>query len=356
MQSRRWWYSLGLALAVVTGGLAAHGAAFVTPLTPDKARVEAIKAKATEIAKAATPADARKAAQDFIDVSTDKDCKEAGFLNSYLGGDNGKPGVAEQIETLVLNDEKVPTPNKISGMVAVCQIQLNMLPGGASSIELPVIDKPLTRMLKNATPAVRYWSAKTLAAMIPKMRKDGLTRAVKEVTVALADAAKIETAPLARAQMLRGLGLAGQVAPLIDGVKVLAKTMQTKAPDTNDLDVAIMAVGALNEAASTADPKLTKDEEAAAASAVANTMSFAAQHLFNGKIDLSELGKVNDLVKVAVQTLNTLGKDAKWITPPARGSDSASLLLAIDDITGSSRPGKVQEKFPTVPAPPRVGK
>lgn len=347
----------------------------VTPATPPAIRQAWVRDRVNDIAKANTNGDALKALQELVDIAKDKTNKSApGMLNDYANE------VANTVQSRILfmtdakgdlvrkGDSYVPrTPPDIvreapvCGTVAVAQIQLEMIPPpGAGLLPVIAVDPQMCRALAHPNPAVRYWAAKALAAMVPELlQAPNLKPAAKKSIEALGAALAKENSSPVRAQMLRGLAVAGEIKPVVDSLSKSAEAFRTGTPDITDLDAATVALGALADAAAEGlrSKHLKPQDEAAALTAAANVASFAAQQAFNRKFEGAQVSAVAEVVNAAFRVVNVFGqtRGKGRIAAVSPKIESFELVSKVNDVTGSDAgPGQVQEINKDVPVPARV--
>jgi hypothetical protein len=225
-------------------------------------------------------------------------------------------------------------------------------------------DRSLEGMLKNSSPAVRYWGAKGLGVIIPDLQKVG-GAAISNAVNGLLNALKTESSGIVKSQIVNALGKTNDVHTVGQGVDSLAAQLSEGTVDGETLDAAAAALGQL-DVAIRASGGVSKADASAAAKSAAWTASFAAQQqvALSEKLtaDQSELpegysASTLNVVSTAVKVLNDLAGRGT-IKGPAGDESPDALQLMVDGLTGTSStgPGELQKAMPGVAVPPAIKK
>jgi hypothetical protein len=226
-------------------------------------------------------------------------------------------------------------------------------------------DSTLEGMLKNSSPAVRYWGAKGLGGIIPDLEKVG-GAAISNAVNGLLTALKTEKSGIVKAQMVEALAKTSDVRTVVQGLDILSSQLAGGTADSDTLDATAAGLSQLDAAIRAAGTGVAKGDAAAAAKSAAWTASFAAQQqvALSEKLsaDQSDLPdgystSTTNVVGAAVKVLNDLAGRGTFKAPAGDESPDA-LQLMVDGLTGTSGTGQgeLQKAMPDVPVPPAIKK
>jgi hypothetical protein len=227
------------------------------------------------------------------------------------------------------------------------------------------MDSSLEGMLKNTSPAVRYWGAKGLGGIMPDLQNVG-GATINNAVNALLAALKTEKSGIVKARIMEALGKTNDVKTVQQGVDILAAQISAKTTDAETLDAAATGLAQFDAAIRASASGMSKADASAAAKSVAWTASFVAQQqvALNEKLsaDQSDLpegyaASTANVVNTAVKVLNDLAGRGTFKAPAGDESPDA-LQLLVDGITGtpSTGQGELQKVMPDVPVPPVIKK
>jgi len=339
MQARRWWFSAALAVCLATA-LPALGDPPPAPGSPPAALQAYVKAQAAKMSAAATAEDAqtlRKETQAFLTPPRGVAAPTPVEVDAYTRS------IATEFGPVIETSSKDYV--RLNGIILL------------AGIDHINTDGVLRTALANENPGVRYWAARGLATILPRLRP--VAGAYGRAIDALMAGVMGEKIPLVRAEMARALAATND-ASLTKVPAALAKALSNEAAS-----FAKMAPGGaeMNAAAAEMDAAtalvkaglvLGKADETALVQAAADATSFAAQQENKAGGPLASEAAV-DLAKSAVELFKATGKGAKIsLTVPPKATP-ADLLFGVNDLTGSEAgAGAVEKAFADVKVPARL--
>lgn len=213
---------------------------------------------------------------------------------------------------------------------------------------------------KTPSVGVRYWSAKCLAKMLPRLKQNPMRaqRVLGAVNQAL-NATKSETSGLVIGEMVGMLLNSDNSGAVLNGVnylKLRSGKLANARPLDRDLEAISASLSAINKALA-GGLKLEGANLDAALTGAAQAASFVVQHHVQLAYPAEQLTNAQGILDEATTLIGTLlGQPVAKFVISADATKSMELGFKVDDLVGSpSAPGQIQKKF-KVDAPPRIRK
>jgi hypothetical protein len=220
-------------------------------------------------------------------------------------------------------------------------------------------DRYLVTMIQHDDPSVRYWAARSLNDIAPKLSIIG-GNTVNRVVNALGNRAKAETSGIIDQEIVKALISYKSFDPLLDALDAVANQMQSAVPDVAQFQTLILGLDFVNaNMAAAQNPAKNK-----AATIASRAASFAAQQQVvaekvvqasdpNRKLPADYAAAVQRIINVALKVSGTAA--GKTYTVKSE-SDPATILLNISDVFGfpGGKAGSLQTDIKTIPVPPAI--
>ncbi len=210
--------------------------------------------------------------------------------------------------------------------------------------------------LSNASPAVRYWSARGLGEILPQLA--AIPPAFHQALRRLEGALKVEKDPIVEMSMCHALVQASPGVPylfstILHVLTRLTSTYAKQPPAT--LPVCRMIVDDLAGLAAHGGV-LPRNLQVAALTELAQIMSFTAQYNQAGLLSRHQKLVAFDVISSCGHAMDQVGRTEDFsLRQFTSQSDPAAILLHVNHLTGSqNQPGKLQSLFAKLPIPARI--
>jgi hypothetical protein len=280
------------------------------------------------------------------------DAKTQGDLRSAML----KPINASTVSAVFAYDFGSQVVNKFTPLLNNPKTALNTVII-ASEVDNMSTQPLLEAALGNSSPAVRYWAADGLGGILPALVQIGPS--YQQALNKLEAAVTVEQDPVAAAKICGGLASANPADAAVASAVVAALgriTANYSSVAPENLEDAAQIAGDLSQVLQNNALKLDADDQLAAMTALTNLASFTAQYYAAGQLSHSQMLSAYSAIAAGVQAMNVVSGSSDFSLDSLNpSSDSAALLLKVNDITGfQNQNGLVQRLYPKVSVPPRI--